>query len=276
MNALKALLLACVVALAAAAPASAQGRQYYSKTWQKKGSYYYRTYYYKPTPTYTTYRYHYVVYYPTRPRYYYYYNPYKGQYWGRFDIGEEGYSELPEKERKEKLAEVPESAFPAPGEMPKVPESEDGLKIDTPPKGLPVNEEEEVVQEKMKEMLGKKAEKELPRQVYSDWVEEGSGASRYYYSCYYYQPTYGGAYKSHRVIYYPSRPRYVYYYNPYKGRYWGRYDLQEKGYSLLKEEDRKEKLSEVPESAFPAPGKMPPLPESKDGVEITPPPARPS
>jgi hypothetical protein len=68
----------------------------------------------------------------------------------------------------------------------------------------------------------------------------------------------------------------VYYYNPYKRVYWGRYDLESKGYSLLEEKDRKEKLADIEESAFPKPGPMPPDPESTDGSKIPAPPAPPA
>ena len=45
--------------------------------------------------------------------------------------------------------------------------------------------------------------------------------------------------------------------------YWGRYDLKAKGYSVLAEKDRGAKLDDIPEKAFPKPGKMPNIPESK-------------
>lgn len=93
----------------------------------------------------------------------------------------------------------------------------------------------------------------------------------YYYSHYYYkpQPNYSG-YKHHYCIYYPSQPRYVYYYNPVARHYWGRYDLKEKGYSLLAEKDRKEELTAIPDQAFPKPSAMPAIPESTDGEKMIP------
>lgn len=105
------------------------------------------------------------------------------------------------------------------------------------------------------------------RQRYSSWSY--SPARRYYYTTYYYQPhsNYDG-YLYHYCIYYPSQPRYVYYYNPHSGTYWGRYDMDEEGYSMLAEKDRKGTLVEIPDSAFPKPGKMPAVPESKDNVSM--------
>jgi hypothetical protein len=41
---------------------------------------------------------------------------------------------------------------------------------------------------------------------------------------------------------------------------------------MLAEEDRKGTLEEIPESAFPPPGEMPPVPDSTDGARIPPPP----
>jgi hypothetical protein len=110
------------------------------------------------------------------------------------------------------------------------------------------------------------------RQYYSSWSPYRS----YYYRTYYYKPTpsYAG-YQYHYAIYYPSQPRYVYYYNPYKKVYWGRAEVSECGevkYSLLAEKDRKGSLKEIPEKAFPKAGAMPPVPESNDGVKMEVPP----
>lgn len=134
---------AILFAVTAAVPALAESygpRQYYSG-WHKPAtkSYHYRVYYYKPTPTYVGYRSHYVIYHPQRPNHYYFYNPVKKAYWGRCPVEQAGtpqYSLLAEKDRKGNLDQIPESAFPAPGPMPKVPEAED-LTLDLPPGDLP-------------------------------------------------------------------------------------------------------------------------------------------
>lgn len=91
----------------------------------------------------------------------------------------------------------------------------------------------------------------------------------YYYSYYYYkpQPTYEG-YKYHYCVYYPTTPRYVYYYNPVARVYWGRYDLEAKGYSLLAEKDRKADLKAIPETAFPKAGEMPKIPDADDDEKM--------
>ncbi len=115
-------------------------RQYYSSwSYHPRHSYYYRTYYYKPHRHYTSYNYHYCIHYPSRPRYVYYYNPHRRHYWGRFDLeGKEGaqYSILKPEDRKEKLSDIPESAFPPPAAMPVIPESEDGETVQVP-EGVP-------------------------------------------------------------------------------------------------------------------------------------------
>lgn len=115
------------------------------------------------------------------------------------------------------------------------------------------------------------------RQYYSGWRYYPQRT--YYYTTYYYKPapTYT-TYSYHYCVYYPSQPRYVYYYNPYSRQYWGRFDLEGKPgeqYSLLKEEDRKERLEDIPETAFPKPAAMPAVPESQDGAAIEPPPGVP-
>lgn len=114
------------------------------------------------------------------------------------------------------------------------------------------------------------------RQYYSSWSYRPR--TRYYYTRYYYRPyVRTRSYSYHYVIYYPSRPRYRYYYNPVRRVYWGRYEVDAKGkpigYSMLKPDDRKTSLEEIPESAFPKPTKMPTIPEAKDGKQMDPPPA---
>ncbi|MBX3438004.1 MAG: hypothetical protein KF861_10975 [Planctomycetaceae bacterium] len=108
------------------------------------------------------------------------------------------------------------------------------------------------------------------RQYYSSWNYYPSRS--YYYRTYYYKP-YNNytSYNYHYCVYYPSRPRYVYYYNPHRGYYWGRFDLEGKDgaqYSILKEEDRKSQLTDIPESAFPEPAAMPAIPDSEDGEKV--------
>src|SRR5262249_48338329 len=197
-----------------------------------------------------------------------------------YDCVAGGYSKLEEPQQNEKLNDIKENSFPKPGNMPAIPESEDNVSIEKPPAGPPPDESEELSKEKVAEMgprpnanTGGENKEAPPRQNYSGWVQQDNST---YYGCHYYQPDEGGSYKSHRVYYYPSRPRYVYYYNPYSKRYWGRYDREAKGYSMLAEKDQSADLNSIPESAFPKPGEMPPIRGAKDKVKIKEPPAQPS
>src|SRR3954452_17213587 len=133
---------AALTALPGDARAGGYRKYYTSGSYSSPPRYYYRTYYYSPTPAATTYSYHYCVYYPSQPRYVYYYNPVSQQYWGRFEFGEDGrakgYSLLAEKDRKGKLADIPESAFPKPAAMPAIPGASDGEMMIPPPADTPL------------------------------------------------------------------------------------------------------------------------------------------
>lgn len=127
--------LTALVLLAAmsALPNQAQAGFYSSYSYYPSRGYYYSYYHYKPYPTYPSYHRHYVVSFPHSPRYLYYYNPYRKVYWGRYDLEGKGYCLLSEEHRKQSLKDIPESAFPPPGEMPPVPESTDGSRLEVPP-----------------------------------------------------------------------------------------------------------------------------------------------
>ncbi len=256
--------------LAANTPATAQQpRQYYAKFWAKNKGYYFKRYFYKPTASAVTYRMHYVIYYPSKPRYYFFFNPYNRLYWGRYDRQEGGYSNVSEADQRPQVSEIKEAAFQAPAAMPFIPESKDSVPIAGLPADLPPDESDALSADKMKQIVGKTAAKATPRQAYSGWCKEGG----YYFSTYYHQPKPGGEYKSHRVIYYRPKGQYLFYYDPYTKKYWGRYDLEAKAYSLLAPKDQGERLARIPESAFPKPGEMPQMPGAEDGVKVDRPPA---
>jgi hypothetical protein len=112
------------------------------------------------------------------------------------------------------------------------------------------------------------------RQYYSGW--QTSPKSGYSYRTYYHKPSndYSG-YRHHYVIQKPNDPDHCYFYNPYKKSYWGRCPMNTQGkplYSLLAEKDRKANLEDIPESAFPPLGALPPIPDSRDGVLLDLPP----
>jgi hypothetical protein len=112
------------------------------------------------------------------------------------------------------------------------------------------------------------------RQYYDGWRNSGHGYlfSTYHYKPYAAYPTYLYNY----AIYYPATPRFVYYFNPYKGTYWGRFDVKTKGYSLLAEKDRAGALKDVPEKAFPAEGPLPQVPDAKEQLTLAEPPDLPA
>lgn len=145
LSLLSAIAVATIMSLAGPTEADAGYRQYYSGwSYHPQRSYHYRTYYYKPAVRSTTYSYHYCVYRPSTPRYVYYYNPHTSRYWGRYDLeGKPGqeYSILAEKDQKSDLDAIPESAFPAPAAMPKVPDAEDGVTVQPPPGGAPTTDD---------------------------------------------------------------------------------------------------------------------------------------
>lgn len=118
------------------------------------------------------------------------------------------------------------------------------------------------------------AQSYAPRQYYGHWQKPPS--AKFHYRHYYYKPTptYSG-YKHHYVVHIPSKPKHVYYYNPYKKQYWGRCEIDHGGqplYSMLAEKDRRPNLKDIPESAFPPPSPVPPIPESTDKAPLDLPP----
>jgi hypothetical protein len=112
---------------------------------------------------------------------------------------------------------------------------------------------------------------EMKRQYYGPWAfYEHRG---YHYRSLYYQPKPGAAYKYHYCISFQANPRYVYLFDPVSGKYWGRLDLQADGeerFSLLRAEDQKPLVRDIPEAAFPKPGKMPAIPGADHGLTVAP------
>jgi hypothetical protein len=112
------------------------------------------------------------------------------------------------------------------------------------------------------------------RQYYDKWQQSAKG---YAFSVHHFRPDAGDpTYRTNYAIYYPSTPQYVYYFNPAKGTYWGRFDVKTKGYSLLAEKDRAGRLKDIPERAFPAERSLPNIPDAKDKVQLAEPPDLPA
>jgi len=111
------------------------------------------------------------------------------------------------------------------------------------------------------------------RQSYGDWHSHSGGFS---FRTYNYKPTPNfDGFRHHYVLHYNSQPEFNYFYNPYTKQFWGRCAAGEVGegsYSLLAENDRGGDVKKIPESAFPQPGALPPIPESKDGETLDLPP----
>ncbi len=116
-------------------PEIAQANSYGSWNYHTTHRYYYRYYRYRPSPDAESLKYHYNIYFPSRPRHIYYFDPQNKVYWGRYDLQQEGFSELPSNQRNPQLLEIPESAYPPPGQMPYVPETEGEERILRPRRG---------------------------------------------------------------------------------------------------------------------------------------------
>lgn len=144
---LRTLLVCCLAVVAMAAAAVAQNyapRQYYSD-WKKapQGNHFVRNYYFKPTPTYAGYRVHQVHHFPAKPKHHYFYNPKTQKYWGRCPSdnyeGKPLYSLLKMEDRHKDIEKIPEAAFPPPGKLPPIPDSDpaEGANLDLPPEDTP-------------------------------------------------------------------------------------------------------------------------------------------
>jgi len=114
------------------------------------------------------------------------------------------------------------------------------------------------------------ARPQRPRQYYGEWTWSSKG---YYFCKYNYKPDAKTAdYGHHYAICYPARQQHIYYFDPYRKVYWGRYDRVADGYSVLGDTARKRRLEDIPESAFPPPAGLPCIPQAKDGALMAEPP----
>ncbi len=115
------------------------------------------------------------------------------------------------------------------------------------------------------------AQEKNARQYYSPWRKHAE--KPYYYRWYYFKASPGDKeYQYHYGIYYPSRGKRVYLYNPHAKTFWGYYDMKAKGYSLLPATKRRQRIDDIPAEAFPEPGNMPSIPGAKDATEMLRPP----
>jgi len=107
------------------------------------------------------------------------------------------------------------------------------------------------------------------RQYYSSWVKHS--VKPYYYRYYYYKPTPSAAtYSYHYGIYYPSRGKRIYMFNPHTKKYWGYWDGEQ--YSLLPKDKQKASIEDIAAEDFPKPGKPPRIPEIDEDLTMLAPP----
>lgn len=104
---------------------------YYSKyTHYPSHGYHAAYYYYKPAAAAPAYRYHYCVRFPGE-QYVYYYDPGTKHFWGRYDLKANGFSLLPANDRKGKVQQIDQTAFPPPGPVMNNPAT--GNQLEAPP-----------------------------------------------------------------------------------------------------------------------------------------------
>ncbi|MBI1831916.1 MAG: hypothetical protein HYR84_10755 [Planctomycetes bacterium] len=103
------------------------------------------------------------------------------------------------------------------------------------------------------------------RQYYSEWKKHS--AKNYYYCYYYYKKSSDDqSYAYHYGIYYPSRGKRVYMFNPQERKFWGYWDAEK--YSLLPKEKQKAALDEIAAEDFPPPGAAPNIPGIADKISM--------
>jgi len=107
------------------------------------------------------------------------------------------------------------------------------------------------------------------RQYYSAWTKHST--KNYYYRNYNFKKAAGDEkYTYHYAIYFPSRGRKLFMYNPQSRKYWGAWDGEK--YSLLPAEKQKSSIDEIAAEDFPSFASAPPIPGSTDKVAMIPPP----
>ncbi len=117
---------------------------------------------------------------------------------------------------------------------------------------------------------GANGEPPAARQYYTAWTKHTSRP--YYYRYYYYKAApAASAYSYHYAIYYPSRGKRVYMYNPRSKKYWGYWDGDT--YSLLPGDKQKASIEDIAAEDFPKPAGAPNIPEAEDRVPMLAPPA---
>ena len=109
----------------------------------------------------------------------------------------------------------------------------------------------------------------LERQKYGEWKKHAS--KPYYYRSYFFtRSPEDKEYQYHYGIYYPSRGKRVYLFNPQTKQYWGYWEGNR--YSILAKDRRKATIDDIPAEDFPMPGKAPEVPDTIDHLIMIAPP----
>jgi hypothetical protein len=108
------------------------------------------------------------------------------------------------------------------------------------------------------------------RQYYSaKWTKHTT--KNYYYRNYYFKKAAKDEeYTYHYAIYFPSRGKRIYMYNPQSRKYWGAWEGDK--YSLLPKDKQKASLDEIAAEDFPPFAAAPTIPGATDEVTMIPPP----
>ena len=107
------------------------------------------------------------------------------------------------------------------------------------------------------------------RQYYADWKKHT--AKNYYYRYYYYKKSSTDKeYAYHYGIYFPSRGKRVFMFNPESRKYWGVWEGEK--YSLLAPEKQSTSIDEISIDDFPPPGAAPNIPGVDEKIAMIPPP----
>ena len=107
------------------------------------------------------------------------------------------------------------------------------------------------------------------RQYYSAWTKHTT--KNYYYRNYYFKKSANDEkYTYHYAIYFPSRGKRIFMYNPQSRKYWGAWEVDK--YSLLPKEKQKASIDEIAAEDFPAFGAAPTIPGIEDKITMIPPP----
>ncbi len=109
---------------------------------------------------------------------------------------------------------------------------------------------------------------------YSNWTYDQSHG--YYYCTCSYRPSAYAEWNKYICIYNSQYGNCVYFYNPIQKNYWGRYDYNAKGFSLLAAGYQRGAIADLPQDKFPAVVAQTTIPGSQVAEQLTSPPALPS